>query len=73
MEQTAELDDGDEETNVTWQWASGPSDTGPWTPIAGATNNTYIPVEGDVGNHLLVTATYDDPLGLRQAPLDRGK
>ena len=63
VEQTAELDDGDEETNVTWQWASGPSDTGPWTAIAGATNNTYTPVEGDVGNHLLVTATYDDPLG----------
>ena len=63
VEQTAELDEGDEETNVTWQWASGPSDTGPWTDIAGATNNTYTPVEGDVGNHLLVTATYDDPLG----------
>ena len=63
VEQTAELDEGDEETNVTWQWASGPSDTGPWTAIAGATNNTYTPVEGDVGNHLLVTATYDDPLG----------
>ena len=57
---TAELDEGDEETNVTWQWASGPSVTGPWTNISGATDNTYTPVEVDVGNYLRVTVSYTD-------------
>ena len=57
---TAELDERDEETNVTWQWASSSSNTGPWDDITGETNNTYTPVEGDVGNYLRVTASYTD-------------
>jgi subtilisin-like proprotein convertase family protein len=28
-------------TGVTYQWQSGPSATGPWTNIGGATNSTY--------------------------------
>jgi hypothetical protein len=28
-------------SGVTYQWFSGPSATGPWTPIAGATNPAY--------------------------------
>ena len=60
---TAELDDGDEETVIGWQWASGGSNTGPWSNISGATNNTYTPVEGDEGNYLRATVTYNDPLG----------
>ncbi len=63
VELTAELDEGDEETVVGWQWASGDSVTGPWGDISGATNNTYTPVEGDVGNYLRATVTYNDPLG----------
>ena len=60
VELTAELDERDEETNVTWQWASSSSNTGPWDDITGETNNTYTPVEGDVGNYLRVTASYTD-------------
>ena len=60
VELTAELDERDEETNVTWQWASSSSNTGPWDDITGETNNTYTPVEGNVGNYLRVTASYTD-------------
>ena len=60
---TAELDEGDEETVIGWQWASGGSNTGPWSDISGATNNTYTPEVGDVGNYLQATVTYNDPLG----------
>ena len=57
---TAELDERDDETNVTWQWSSGSSNTGPWTNISGETNNTYTPVDGDVGNYLRITVSYTD-------------
>ena len=57
---TAELDEGDEEVVTGWQWSSGASDTGPWTNISGATDNTYTPVDGDVGNFLRVTVNYTD-------------
>ena len=57
---TAELDEGDEEVVNGWQWSSGPSNTGPWTSIAGETNNTYTPVDGDVGNFLRITVNYTD-------------
>ncbi len=60
VELAAELDERDEETNVTWQWASGGSDTGSWTPISGETSNTYTPVEADVGDYLQITASYTD-------------
>ena len=57
---TAELDERDDETNVTWQWSSGSSNTGPWANISGETNNTYTPVDGDVGNFLRITVSYTD-------------
>ena len=60
VELEAELDERDDETNVTWQWASGGSATGPWTPIGGATNATYTPLANDVGDYLQVTASYTD-------------
>ena len=63
VELTAELDEGDEEVVTGWQWASGASATGNFTNISGQTSNTYTPVEGDVGNYLQATVTYDDPLG----------
>ena len=65
VELLAELSDGDEEvpSSVSWQWERGGSDTGPWTPIGQATNNTYTPVAADVGNYLRATVTYDDPHG----------
>ncbi len=63
VELTAELDEGDEETVVGWQWSSGASVTGPWSDISGERNNTYTPVPGDVGSYLRATVTYNDPLG----------
>ena len=63
VELTAELDEGDEETNVTWRWGRTAVDTDPCTEIPGETSNTYTPVEADVGNHLCAMVTYDDPLG----------
>ena len=60
VELEAELDEADDETNVTWQWASGGSATGPWSPIGGATNATYTPLANDVGDYLQVTASYTD-------------
>ena len=57
---TAELDEGDEEVVIVWQWASGPAVTGPWSNISGETSSTYTPVEGDVGNYLQITVTYTD-------------
>ena len=60
VELEAELDEADDETNVTWQWASGGSATGPWTPIGGATNATYTPLANDAGDYLQVTASYTD-------------
>ena len=60
---TAELDEGDEETVVGWQWASSADGSTGWSDITGETSNTYTPVAGDVGNYLRVTVTYNDPLG----------
>ena len=57
---TAQLDEGDEEVVTGWQWSSGGSNTGPWTNISGETNNTYTPVDGDVGDYLRITVSYTD-------------
>ena len=67
-EVTATLEDGDgikTDVDVTWKWekSSDLTDPNSWTTIDGATTNTYIPQEGDEGDFLRVTATYDDELG----------
>ena len=63
---TADLGDGDEidSGSVTWQWARDASQTGSFTDvISGVTNNTYTPVDADVGSYLQATATYADSIG----------
>ena len=63
---TADLGDGDEIVpgSVTWQWARDSSQTGSFTDvISGETNNTYTPVDADVGSYLRATATYADSHG----------
>ena len=60
---TAELEDGDDERNVTWQWYRTSSRGSSGTEIDGATSPTYIPVGDDVGRYLRAVATYDDPHG----------
>ena len=61
---TATLDDPDYVSgSVTWLWASSPNGSSSWTPISGATSDTYTPVTADVGNYLRATASYDDGQG----------
>ena len=61
---TATLDDPDEVSgSATWLWASSPNGASSWTPISGATSDTYTPVTADVGNYLRATASYDDGQG----------
>ena len=38
---TLSLQNATSGSGITYQWQSGPSSTGPWTNIAGATNSTY--------------------------------
>ena len=60
---TATLTDPDGSVTVaTWIWETS-SDQSTWTPISGTTSESYTPVEGDVGNHLRVTASYTDGEG----------
>ena len=58
--------------DVRWQWASGPTATGSFEDIEGATSASYTPTEGDpadegdtgdIGNYLRVTVTYNDEQG----------
>ena len=67
---TAELsdDDGVKSTPAkTWQWSRGPSATGPWTDIAGATKAKRTPVTDDVGNYLRAVVSYTDSFGAKTA------
>lgn len=42
---------------ASYQWQSSASSGGVYSPIAGATSNTYVPVLGDVGRFIRVVAT----------------
>ena len=52
-------------TNESWQWQSSPDGTsGSWSDISfEATEVSYSPVSGDVGNHLRATVSYIDAHG----------
>ncbi len=64
---TAEYDDDDNAKDPTWQWSRGPSATGPWTEIDGATSADRQPTDDDVGNWLLATVSYTDTFGAQTA------
>ena len=64
---TASLADPDNPTGITWQWASSSTASGTYTDITGATTDTYTPVQGDVGNYLRATASYNDAQGSGQS------
>ena len=49
--------------SVTWSWERSPDGTSPWTPISGATTDSYTPVFDDVGDYLRATASYNDGEG----------
>ena len=61
IEITAALDDPDDVSgSVTWLWERSPDGTSSWTPISGATSDSYTPVFDDVGDYLRATASYND-------------
>ena len=70
---TATLKDPDGgETDIRWQWSSGPTRGGGFEDIEGATSASYTPTAGDpaddedtgdIGNYLRVTVTYNDEQG----------
>ena len=60
---TASLADSDSPISITWQWASSSTSSGTYTDIAGATTEVYTPAQGDVGNYLRATASYEDDQG----------
>ena len=59
---TAEVADPDNDvTLVTWQWSTAATiDAATSTPIMGATESTYTPVDGDEGLYLRAHAVYTD-------------
>ena len=70
---TATLVDPDgDETDIRWQWSSGPTRDGGFEDIEGATSASYTPTAGDpaddgdtgdIGQYLRVTVTYNDAQG----------
>ena len=48
---------------VNWHWSIADSADGSSAALPGATSNTYLPTETDVGKYLKVTARYDDGHG----------
>ena len=70
---TATLKDPDGgETDIRWQWSSGPTRDGGFEDIEGATSASYTPTAGDpaddedtgdIGQYLRVTVTYNDEQG----------
>ena len=61
---TAGLDEPDNVSgSATWSWARSPNGASSWTPISGATSDSYTPVTADVTRFLRATASYSDALG----------
>ena len=62
---TATLDDLDGvPSSVTWQWARGDTNSGPFTNVSSGPNPAvYTPVAADLDHYLRATATYTDPHG----------
>jgi hypothetical protein len=48
---------------ISYKWGISSSASGPFTPISGAVQSSYIPVAGDLGNYLQVTATATNSVG----------
>ena len=60
---TAELNDDDGPSGVTWRWSRSPNGRTDWVNIAGATSATYEPTLEDAGNYIRATASYTDGEG----------
>ena len=60
---TATLEDDDGPTGVTWQWSRSRSSASGWANIAGARSPVFTPGDGDTGNYIRATASYNDGEG----------
>ena len=49
--------------SATWLWEGSPNGSSSWTPISGATTDSYTPVTADVTRFLRATASYTDGEG----------
>ena len=68
---TAALSDDDIVVGaIEWQWYRVDPATSSSNPITGAREDSYTPVAADVGNHLMVTATYTDREGAGKSASD---
>ena len=68
---TAELSDEDIVVGaIEWQWYRVDPATSSSDPITDARRSSYTPVAADVGNHLMVTATYTDGEGAGKSASD---
>ena len=59
------------DTTVMWQWESSADGSDPWTPIAGATADTYMVAGADGGMFVRVRVSYTDGYGNDEAVSDR--
>ena len=50
-------------TGTAWEWSKSTTSTGRFTPISGATSDTYTPAVGDLDHYLKAKASYTDPEG----------
>ena len=57
---TATLEDGNEETGLTWQWSNHAIGDEAYADIEGATDASYTPTAADFGKHVRATASYSD-------------
>ena len=53
--------------SIEWQWYRVDPATSSSNPITGARSSSYTPVAADVGNLLMVRASYTDGTGVRQS------
>ena len=60
--QVATLSDPDvvSDGTASWEWHRSETNRAPWSAIVGASTNSYIPAEDDVGHYLRVQVSYDD-------------
>ena len=72
---TATLSDPDTVVSTTWTWERSTSRTSGWAAVSGATDgvttSVYMPVAGDVGYYLRVSAAYTDGHGPNKSLVQR--
>ena len=61
--------DGINTSTLSWQWQQGTDASGPFTDIAGATNEEFIPLQIHVDKYLQVCASFQDNFSTDEGPL----